>query len=304
MITINNEEKQIEVLKLVENVLYQIKLDLKRTNCIIDVSVTTDNCCDMQLKYKTITIKYKTQQSLLVNYEPNQTLSLPYSHHRNVYFSTIENLMKQIKQHIESVDITKTVTSIQETYNSILLDSFNSYMKELSINYRVSHISKIDWGFVCERVSKLPIPMLVQFERDIDWSIVSECGKFDFNVFCDNNLYCYLHESLFILYNKNFSVKLKQELIAEWNESDVTKVTWLTEKLIEDRIEKGVAIDAILLYCLDNEIQLDYNLLSEKYPLNENKIIKYLDKWSIDKLRQNKNINCDVIVLFKNKLGL
>lgn len=301
MITINNEKELLDVLKLVENVLYQIKLDLKRTNSTIDVSVNIDNMGDMTLQYQSITIKYKTQHSLLVNYEPTQTLSLPYSRNLNVYFSVVENLMKQIKQHIESVDITRTKNSIQETYNSILLDSFNSYMKELSINYRVSHISKIDWGFVCERVSLLPIPMLVQFEKHIDWSIVSECGKFDFNDFCDNNLYCYLHESLFILYNKNFSVKLKQELIAEWNESDVTKVTWLTEKLIADRIEKGVAIDAILLYCLEYEIQLDYNLLSEKYPLNENKIIKYLDKWSIDKLRQNQNIDCDVIVLFKNK---
>lgn len=301
MITINNEKELLDVLKLVENVLYQIKLDLKRTNSTIDVSVNIDNMGDMTLQYQSITIKYKTQHSLLVNYHTIQTLNLPYSRNLNVYFSVVENLMKQIKQHIESVDITRTKNSIQETYNSILLDSFNSYMKELSINYRVSHISKIDWGFVCERVSLLPIPMLVQFEKHIDWSIVSECGKFDFNDFCDNNLYCYLHESLFILYNKNFSVKLKQELIAEWNESDVTKVTWLTEKLIADRIEKGVAIDAILLYCLEYEIQLDYNLLSEKYPLNENKIIKYLDKWSIDKLRQNQNIDCDVIVLFKNK---
>lgn len=304
MITINNEKEQLEVLNLVENVLQQIQLELNRTNSTIDVSVNTNNMGDMVLQYKSITIEYKMQKSLLVNYHTIQTLCLPYSRNLNTYFSVVENKMKNIKQHIESVDITRTVNSIQETYNSILLDSFNSYMKELSINYRVSHINNIDWLVVCERVSMLPIPMLVQFKKHIDWSIVSQYGKFDYNDFCDNIEFGYINERLFILYNQNFSVKLKQELIAEWNEYDGTKVTWLTEKLIADRIEKGVTIDVILQYCLDNEIQLDYNLLSEKYPLNEHKITKYLDKWSIDKLRQNKNINCDVIVLFKNKLGL
>ena len=303
MITIDNEKEQLSIFNVVENVLQQIQLELKRPNSTIDVSVNIDNMGDMALQYKSITIKYKTQHSLLVNYHSIQTLSLPYSRNLNIYFSVIGNKMKNIKQHIDNVDITRTVNSIEETYNSILLESFNSYMKELSINYRVSHINKIDWGFVCERVS-LPIPMLVQFEKHIDWSIVSENGKFDFNDFCDNQLYGYIDERLFILYNQNFSVKLKQELISEWNEYDDTKVTWLTEKLITDRMEKGDTIDAIFLDCMENEIQLDYNLLSEKYPLSEYQITKYLDKWSIDKLRQNNNIDCDVIVLFKNKLGL
>lgn len=304
MITIENEKEQLSIFQLVENVLQQIQLELKRPNSTIDVSVNIDNMGDMALQYKSITIKYKMQHTLLVNYHSIQTLCIPYSRNRNVYFSVIENKMKNIKQHIESVDITRTVNSIQETYNSILLDSFNSYMKELSINYRVSHINNIGWLVVCESVSMLPIPMLVQFEKHIDWSIVSQYGKFDFKDFCDNNLWGYIDERLLILYNQNFSVKLKQELISEWNEYDSTKVSWLTEKLIADRIEKGVTFDTILRYCMDNEIQLDYNLISEKYPLNENQITKYLDKWSIDKLRQNKNINCDVIVLFKNKLGL
>lgn len=303
MITIKEENEQLSILTLVAEVLNQIQLELKRTNSI-DVSVTTDEMGDMVLKYNTITIKYRTQDSLLVKYDTNQTLLLPYSRKLNVNYSVVENKMKNIKQHIESVDITKTMNSIQETYNSILLDSFNSYMKELSINYRVSHINKIDWLVVCERVSMLPIPMFMQFKNHIDWYIISQYGKFDYNDFCDNIEFGYIDERLFILYNQNFSVKLKQELIAEWNEYDETKVSWLTEQLIADRIEKGIAIDDTFLYCMENEIQLDYDLLSEKYPLNEYQIIKYLDKWSIDKLRKNNNINCDVIVLFKNKLGL
>jgi hypothetical protein len=213
----------------------------------------------------------------------------------------VENKMKNIKQHIESVDITRTVNSIEATYNNILLDSFNSYMKELSINYRVSHINKIDWLLVCERVSMLPIPMLVQFKNHIDWTIISQYGKFDYNDFCDNIEFGYINERLFILYNQNFSVKLKQELIAVWNEYDETKVSWLTEQLIADRIEKGVAIDDIFLYCMENEIQLDYNLLSEKYPLNEYQITKYLDKWSIDKLRKNNNVDWNVIFVLVSK---
>jgi hypothetical protein len=213
----------------------------------------------------------------------------------------VENKMKNIKQHIESVDITRTVNSIEATYNNILLDSFNSYMKELSINYRVSHINKIDWLLVCERVSMLPIPMLVQFQNHIDWAIISQYGKFDYNDFCDNIDFGYLNERLLILYNQNFSVKLKQELVAVWNEYDETKVSWLTEQLIADRNEKGVAIDNTLLYCIENDILLDYDLLSEKYPLNEYQITKYLDKWSIDKLRKNNNVDWNVIFVLVTK---
>lgn len=303
MITIDNEKEQLSIFNVVENVLQQIQLELKRPNSTIDVSVNIDNMGDMELQYKSIIIKFK-QHTLLVKYHTIKTLCLPYSDKLKAYFSEIMNKMEYIKEHIDSVDITRTVNSIENTYNCILLESFNSYMKELSINYRVSHINKIDWSVVCERASMLPIPMLKQFEKHIDWTIVAQYGKFDFNDFCDNQLYGYIDERLFILYNQNFSVKLKQELISEWNEYDDTKVTWLTEKLITDRMEKGDTIDAIFLDCMENEIQLDYNLLSEKYPLSENQITKYLDKWSIDKLRQNNNIDCDVIVLFKNKLGL
>jgi hypothetical protein len=301
MITIKEEKEQISILNLVAEVLNQIQLELKRTNSITDVSVNTDEMGDMVLEYKSIFIKYKTQDSLLVQYHKIQKLLLPYSRKLNVNYSVVENKMKNIKQHIESVDITRTVNSIEATYNNILLDSFNSYMKELSINYRVSHINKIDWLLVCERVSMLPIPMLVQFQNHIDWAIISQYGKFDYNDFCDNIDFGYLNERLLILYNQNFSVKLKQELVAVWNEYDETKVSWLTEQLIADRNEKGVAIDNTLLYCIENDILLDYDLLSEKYPLNEYQITKYLDKWSIDKLRKNNNVDWNVIFVLVTK---
>jgi hypothetical protein len=301
MITIKEEEKQLSILNLVAEVLNQIQLELKRTNSITDVLVDTDEMGDMVLEYKSIYIKYKTQDSLLVQYHKIQKLLLPYSRKLNVNYSVVENKMKNIKQHIESVDITRTVNSIEATYNNILLDSFNSYMKELSINYRVSHINKIDWLLVCERVSMLPIPMLVQFKNHIDWTIISQYGKFDYNDFCDNIEFGYINERLFILYNQNFSVKLKQELIAVWNEYDETKVSWLTEQLIADRNEKGVAIDNTLLYCIENDILLDYDLLSEKYPLNEYQITKYLDKWSIDKLRKNNNVDWNAIFVLVSK---
>ena len=301
-IRVTNPTEQKQILNQVEDILYFIERELSLSNRIMDnVSITFDGTQDRILKYNDFTICNKIAQAIYITYGTNQTLEIELNKELHVYWIRYQEYINNIQKYLEKYETEQIQKSMQKAYDTMLVGTFNMYMYNLNIQYRVSHTKNIDWKYVCETLPKIPVEMLDQLQKVVDWNIVSQYGKFDFNDLCDLNLDNEIDERLLILYNTNFSVELKKEIIEQWDEawSKEGNLVCMTNQLIRDRLEQGVAVDNTLNFMLENDIELEYNVLSAQYPLTADIITQYLPKLSIDKLLQNKNVECDILVLLK-----
>ena len=297
-IRVTNQTEQTEILNQVEDVLYFIERELSLSNNIMsDVSITFDGTQDKILKYNDFTICNKIAQAIYITYGTNQTLEIVLNKELHPYCIRYQQLINNIQKYLEKYETEKIQKSMQKAYDTMLVDTFNMYMYNLNIQYRVSHTKNIDWKYVCDTLPTIPVEMLVQLQKIVDWNIVSQYGKFDFNNLCDNELNTELQRYFFFVKNKNFSVKLKKNIIVNFEYCVRGIISNITKELIIDRNNNGVAVDSDLVYCLENEIDLDFDLLSKEYPLPAEIITKYLDKLSIDNMLKNDNIKCDILVL-------
>lgn len=301
-IIVTNVEQQKQIINQVCDVLYNIQSEFER-NFIPTLQVSVDNFNDITLQYNNFKIYNKIQNRVEVTYGNNETLILPLCDSIKHLYIVIQNSLRGIKERLDNYKINNVIQSMQQDIDNMLVESFNNYMKSLNISYSVTNINQIDWKNLCER-TEMSVELLKQFANIVDWKIISQFGKFDINDLFDWNLDNNIDERLLILYNTNFSVKFKQAIIEEWDEarSKEGNVDWLTNILINDRLEQGVAVDNILKYLLENDIELNYELLSANYPLTADIVTQYFPKFSIDKLRTNKNVNCDIFVLVTQKL--
>lgn len=299
-IRVTNQTTQKEILNQVADVLYFIEHELYLSNRIMNnVSITLNTTRDKVLKYNDFTICNKIGQAIYITYGTNQTLEIELTKELHPYCTTYQHLINNIQNCLENYETEKIQKSMQKAYDTMLVDTFNMYMFKLKIQYRVSDTKNIDWKYVCETLPKIPVEMLNQLQKVVDWNIVSQYGKFDFNDLCDNNLCYEIPQYLFIVKNQNFSAQLKKELITEWEYCNRAIISYITKELIADRNNNGVAVDLDLVYCLENEINLDFDQLSKEYPLPAEIIIKYIDKFNINNILKNKKIECDILVLLK-----
>ena len=301
-IIVTNVKQQKQIVDQVKMVLFYIEKELEH-RYLPTLEISVNNANDITLQYKNYQISNKVQCRVEVRYSTNETLILPLHDSLTYMYGIIENSLKNIKARLENYKINKAIQSMQQDIDNMLVDSFNHYMKRLNISYSVTNIGQIDWKNLCER-TELSAELLSQFANIVDWKIISKYGKFDINDLFDWDLDDNIDERLLIIYNPNFSVKFKQAIIEEWDvaRSKEGNVDWLTNILINDRLEQGVAVDNTLKYILDNDIELNYNILSAQYPLTADIITQYLPKLSIDKLLTNKNVNCDIHILVTQQL--
>lgn len=301
-IRVTNPTEQKQILNQVEDVLWFIERELSLSNRIMDkVSITLDTARDRILKYNDFTICNKMGQAIYITYGTNQTLEIELNKELHAYWIRYQQLINNIQKYLEKYETEKIQKSMQKAYDTMLVDTFNMYMYKLNIQNRVTYTKDIDWKYVCETLPTIPVEMLDQLYKIVDWNIVSQYGNFDFNNLCDSELYTELQLYLFIVKNKNFSVKLKKEIIVDFEYWERGIISNITKELIADRNKNGVAVDLNLVYCLENEIDLDFDLLSKEYPLSAELITKYLDKFSIDNMLKNDNIKCDILVLVSEK---
>ena len=301
-IRVTNPTEQKQILNQVEDVLYFIERDLSLSNNIMsDVSITFDGTQDKVLKYNDFTICNKIGRAIYITYGTNQTLEIILNNELNPYCIRYQQLMNNIQTYLAKYETEKIKISMQKAYYIMLVNTFNMYMYKLNIQYKVSHTKNIDWKYVCETLPEIPVEMLKQLQKIVDWNIVAQYGKFNYNDLCDNDLCYEIPQYLFIVKNQNFSTQLKKELITEWEYCNRAMISYITKELIADRNNNGVAVDLDLTYCLENEIDLDFDLLSKEYALPAELIAKYLDKFSIDNMFKNDNIKCDILVMVSQK---
>lgn len=301
-IRVTNPTEQKQILKQVEDVLYFIKCELSLSNKIMDnVSITIDATRDKVLKYNDFTIYNKISQAIYITYGTNQTLEIELNKELHPYCARYQQLINNIQTYLEKYETEKIKISMQKAYDTMLVDTFNTYMYKLNIQYKVSHTKNIDWKYVCETLPEIPVEMLKQLQKIVDWNIVAQYGNFDYNDLCDYDLCYEIPQYLFIVKNQKISAQLKKELISEWEYDNRAMISYITKELIKDRNNNGVAVDLDLAYCLENEINLDFDLLSKEYALPAEIITKYLDKFSIDNMLKNDNIKCDILVIVSQK---
>ena len=301
-IRVTNQTTQKEILNQVADVLYFIEHELYLSNRIMNnVSITLNTTRDKVLKYNDFTICNKIGQAIYITYGTNQTLEIELTKELHPYCTTYQHLINNIQNCLEIYETEKIQKSMQKAYDTMLVDTFNMYMFKLKIQYRVSDTKNIDWKYVCETLPKIPVEMLNQLQKVVDWNIVSQYGKFDFNDLRDNELHTELRRYFFFVKNKNFSAQLKKDIITDFEYCERGIMSNITKELIADRNNNGVAVDSDLVYCLENDIDLDFELLSKEYALPAEIITKYLDKLSIDNMLKNDNIKCDILVLVSEK---
>ena len=305
-IIVTNVEQQKQIINQVHKVLYNIESELKhRLLPTLQVSVNDYNDTTLQYKtfkiYNNFKIYARKQPCIEVTYSNNETFVLLLDNSLNNWYVILQDSVRGIKKQLDNYTINSAIQSMQQDVDNMLVESFNNYMQKLNISYSVKNINQIDWKNLCEK-TELPAELLQQFAKIADWEIISQYGNFNINDVYDCGISDYINIQILLLYNTNFSVKVKQEIIEDWNDDKKINLRWLTNKLTNDRLEQGVAVDNTLKYFLENEIELDYNVLSAQYPLTADIITQYLPKLSIDKLLQNKNVECDMLVLFKQKL--
>lgn len=300
-IRVTNPTEQKQILNQVEDVLYFIERELSLSNRIMDnVSITLDTARDRILKYNDFTICNKMGQAIYITYGANKTLEIELNKELHPYCLRYQQLINNIQTYLEKYETEKIKKSMQKAYDTMLVDTFNTYMYKLNIQY-VSHTKNIDWKYVCETLPEIPVEMLKQLQKIVDWNIVAQYGNFDYNDLCDNDLCYEIPQYLFIVKNQKISAQLKKELITEWQYCNRAMISYITKELIKDRNSNGVAVDLDLAYCLENEINLDFDLLSKEYPLPAELITKYLDKFSIDNMLKNDKIKCDILVIVSQK---
>lgn len=141
-------------------------------------------------------------------------------------------MIKLICDKREELLVVENFNLLQNGFQTILVDSFNTYMKKLNVPYQVTDIDKINWQHVFDNIEDVPMDFLTTFISIIDWKMFARWGKFNIKELFSNELQQYLFDSDYLIYNVKCSVADKLYLTEGWEDYDIADVT---EHFIKDR---------------------------------------------------------------------
>ena len=290
---------QAQTLTIVSNMLFHIHRQLENdSNVIKNLNIGQINH-EKKIGYLGFNLAFNKNTELRVSYNSDKYICIPFKDEYRLEFNQIDNIIKLISDKREELLVVENFNLLQNGFQTILVDSFNTYMKKLNVPYQVTDINKINWQHVFDNIEDVPMDFLSTFHNIIDWEKFAKWGKFSMEVFISNELHQYLFDNEYLIYNVKCSVEDKLSLTSTWEDYLITDVT---EQFIKDREKNGAVMDNLLDQYITNGLPIDFALLSKEYPLPTELITKHLNKLSVDNMLKNDKIECDILVLIgKNK---
>lgn len=283
-----------KTLMVVSNMLFHIHRKLENdSNAVnnIDIQKLNDN---ITIKYLGFTLVSNKNTYVKVCYNSDKYICIFYEDKYRLEFNHINNMVKLICDKRDELLVLESYKSLENGFQTILVDSFNTYMKKLNMPYQVTNIDQINWQYIFDNIGDVPMDFLSTFYNIIDWDKFARWGKFSIEELYSNELQQYLFENEYLIYNVKCSFADKLYLTSAWEENQIRDVT---ESFIKDREKNGAVMDNLLEQYIANNLPIDFELLSKEYPLTAKFISKYLDKLSIDNMLKNNKIECDILVI-------
>ena len=286
-----------KTLKVVSNMLFHIHRKLENDNSTIN-NITIHKINDeIKIEYLGFNLVF-TNTLVKVCYNSDKYICITYKDEYRFQFNNINNMVKLICDKRDELLVLESYKLLENGFQTILVDSFNTYMKILNIPYQVSNIDQINWQYIFSNIEDVPMDFLSTFYNIINWEKFARWGKFSIKELFSNELLEYLFACEYLIYNVRCSVADKLYLTEDWEDYQITDVT---EHFIKDREKNGAVMDNLLDQYIANGLPIDFELLSKEYPLPEELITKYLDKLSIDNMLKNDKIKCDILVIVNQK---
>lgn len=300
-------EKTINFLYKVNELLNIIDWEVQNKN--ISIEVKTEYIDEkIRIYYQKLCIIYKQKDSrnVEINIKNVDTDRILYCEVNNIQkFSEEERFIKNISYKLDSIQNTyfeqytddmfdfmsKTTEGLQVTY-------FNEFMRQHNIQYRIGKLNDINWKIVCERVPKFDKQFFERLYDIIDWDTFAEYANIPYKEMCDFDIIEYVinYDYKYLAYNKNISLDDKFEFVEYMSEYDIESIT---DNFIAERGMDNIKTDDYLMQYLSDNLPIDWEKLCAKYPLPIEIVNKFIDKISIDNLKENKNLNFDIQIIFK-----
>ena len=249
----------------------------KKDSTNIDISINNVDT-DIILCSALCDIKSNTQEHRLVN-------TIYY------YLDSIKN--SYIEQYTDNMFdfISKTTNDIQVVY-------FNDFMRQHNIQYRIGKLNDINWKIVCETVPKFDSQFIERFYYTIDWETFAEYANISVQEMCEYEIFDFIikYDYKYLAYNKNISLDDKLDFVDDMSEYDINNIT---DNFIAERGINGIKTDDYLIQYLNDNLPINWEKLCAEYPLPIEIVNKFIDKISIDNLKQNPHLDYDIQIVFK-----
>lgn len=289
---------EAKTLNVVTNMLYHIHCQLQNdSNAIADIKITKTND-EIKIEYLGFILVSNQYTWIQVCYNSNKYICVANKDEYRLEFNHIRNMVKNILDKRDELLVVENYELLENGYQTILVQNFNSYLKKLNVQYQITNTEQINWEYIFNNIEDVPMDFLITYSKIIDWSKFAKLGKFSMQSLVYNDLLPYLFKYDFVLYNDRCPLDDKWYLINDWEEQQIIDVTKL---FIKDRNNNGVTMDNLLDQYISNGFPIDFELLSKEYPLSAELISKYLDKLSIDNMLKNNKIECDILIIIKEK---
>lgn len=293
------ESTQREILNVVSNMLYHIHQQLENDSNAINNIIIGQINNEKKIQYLGFNLAFCKNAMLRVCYNSDTYICIPFKDDYSLKFIHIDNMIELICNKQKELLVLKNFKLLQNGFQTILVQNFNTYMRKLNVLYNATDINQINWQHVFNNIEDVPMDFLSTFYNIIDWEKFARWGKFSIKELFSNELEQYLFDCEYLIYNVKCSVADKLYLTEAWEENQITDVT---EQFIKDREKNGAVMDNLLEQYIANGLPIDFKLLSKEYPLPTELITKYLDKLSVDNMLKNNKIECDILILVgKNK---
>lgn len=283
-----------KTLTVVTNMLFHIHKQLENDNSTINNITIHKNNDEIKIEYLGFNLVFEKNSWVKVCYNYDKYICVSYKDEYRYQFNHINNMVKLICDKRDELLVLESYKLLENGFQTILVDSFNTYMTKLNIPYQVSNTDQINWQHIFNNIEDVPMDFLSTFYNIIDWDKFARWGKFSIEELYSNELQQYLFENEYLIYNVKCSVADKLYLTEDWEDYQITDVT---EQFINDREKNGAVMDNLLDQYIANGLPIDFELLSKEYPLPAELITKYLDKFSIDNMLKNDKIKCDILVI-------
>lgn len=283
-----------KTLTVVSNMLFHIHRKLENDNSTINNITIHKINNEIIINYLGFNLVVDENTWVKVCYNNDEYICIRYIEAYKYQFNDINNMVKLICDKRDELLVLESYKSLENGFQTILVDSFNTYMKKLHIPYQVSNTDQINWQHIFDNIEYVSMDFLNTFYNIIDWKIFARWGKFSMKVLLSSELQRYLFDCEYLIYNVKCSVADKLYLTEDWEDYHITNIT---KQFIIDREKNGAVMDNLLDQYIANGLPIDFELLSKEYPLPAELITKYLDKLSIDNMLKNNKIKCDISVI-------
>lgn len=283
-----------KTLTVVSNMLFHIHRKLENDNSTINNITIHKINNEIIINYLGFNLVVDENTWVKVCYNNDKYICIRYIEAYKYQFNDINNMVKLICDKRDELLVLESYKSLENGFQTILVDSFNTYMKKLHIPYQVSNTDQINWQHIFDNIEDVSMDFLNTFYNIIDWKIFARWGKFSMKELLSNELQRYLFDCEYLIYNVKCSVADKLYLTEDWEDDHITNIT---KQFIIDREKNGAVMDNLLDQYIANGLPIDFELLSKEYPLPAELITKYLDKLSIDNMLKNNKIKCDISVI-------